>query len=462
MIVLGSSRGNPGQLASYLLSTGSKNEQAEVLENSYGISSSLEDALHDMNELGQLTQGSKFLYHAQIRAHPVYQMKPEQWTIAADVLEEKLGLQGHPRVLVQHKMRNGTTHLHVVHARTDVENEKLVSDSWNYPKHEEVSLELEKRFGHELVPGVFAKRDSSKPRPTRAISYEEWQQAERKGVHPQERKDLIERLYKATDNGEAFRHAIEEEGFILAHGIQTDYILVDKFGDHHGLARQLPREIKIKHIREKFRDMDVTTLPHIDDAKRQMETHARLLYAKERKSLEQEWKDQATGGTEAREKASEARKASLDKHTREIDRHLKQARQKIKGYKAALQEELKTHKSAIGKERASIKATQEARGWLRNTLAHWFGVIKAEQERIALLEQNYRDMVQKQKDRFKEYQHNEQESFNNRRKDLFNTRLDEERSIRRDFTPKQAPEPTKEPESPARPEQDYDGPEQER
>lgn len=60
---------------------------------------------------------------------------PQQWERTADVLEEELGLQGHPRAIVLHE-KDGRVHVHVVWQRTDIETMTLVSDSWNYLAHE--------------------------------------------------------------------------------------------------------------------------------------------------------------------------------------------------------------------------------------------------------------------------------------------------------------------------------------
>ena len=79
-------------------------------------------------------------------------LTPEQRLRAVDVLEEKLGFQGQSRVVVMHD-KHGRAHLHVVWCRMDYDTGTLRSDSQNYLKHEKASLQLEREFGHEIVPG---------------------------------------------------------------------------------------------------------------------------------------------------------------------------------------------------------------------------------------------------------------------------------------------------------------------
>ena len=109
-------------------------------------------------------QGEYGLYHAQISPAPKYAptMTPEQWKRAADILGEELGLQDQPRALVLHAGKDDRPHLHVVWSRTDIDEMKLRSDSFNYQAHERASHRMELEFGQEFVPGKHAKRDREK------------------------------------------------------------------------------------------------------------------------------------------------------------------------------------------------------------------------------------------------------------------------------------------------------------
>src|SRR5579863_7149168 len=164
MIAKGASRNNPRQLAVYLMrveryDTG---EPVQLLELQSGWSSSLDpdagrpritsrliEAFRDWQLLTEGTkQGRDGLYHAEIspEAHYADAMTPEQWKRAADILGEELGLQGQPRAVVLHGGTDGRKHLHVVWARTDVDEMKLISDSYNFVAHEKASHRMELEF----------------------------------------------------------------------------------------------------------------------------------------------------------------------------------------------------------------------------------------------------------------------------------------------------------------------------
>lgn len=263
MIIKGSSRGNPTQLTRHLLRTDT-NERVTVLEVQ-NPSGSLAEALDDWQLLAGLTRGQKGLYHANIDPDARYAMTPEQWQRAADVLEEELGFKGQPRAIVMHE-KHGRQHIHVVWQRTDIEREILLTDSHNYKAHERASAQLEKEFGHENVPGAHQKRDRSKPRLREAFNHAEWQQAERTGKDPRARKAEITALYNAADNAQAFRAALDQNGYQLAQGDRRAYVLVDRAGEVYSLARNIAGA-RTKEIKERLSAIDIGSLPTVEEAR---------------------------------------------------------------------------------------------------------------------------------------------------------------------------------------------------
>jgi hypothetical protein len=251
MIVKGSSRGGASQLGPYLLST-AKNERAVLLELKSPVND-LTQSLEDWQTLADGTQqGKKGLYHAQIAPHGRYEMTLEQWMRCVDLLEQALGLTGQPRAVVLHE-KDGKEHLHVVWQRTDLETMKFISDSQNYAAHERVSQILEQEFGHEPVPGKHAKREQ-KPvdEQTRARDLQ--------------MKETVTRLYQQSDSAQAFKTALEEEGYILAKGDRRPHIVVDADGKEHSLYRCLP-DLTPKEIRAFMAPIDRNTLPTAEEAK---------------------------------------------------------------------------------------------------------------------------------------------------------------------------------------------------
>ena len=137
MIIKGGSRAAPGPLA-WHLQRRDTNEKVEILELQ-SPAPSLGEAFRDWQILSEGTRGFKGLYHANIDPAKDYTMTRDQWQRAVDVLEKELGLEGQPRAVVMHE-KYGREHIHVVWARTDIDEMVLRSDSQNYLAHERASL----------------------------------------------------------------------------------------------------------------------------------------------------------------------------------------------------------------------------------------------------------------------------------------------------------------------------------
>lgn len=273
MIIKGKSRAGPSQLARHLGRTDT-NERVAVLQlDSAGTP---EQAFRDWQTYTLATRGKLGLYHANIDPDAKYDMTPEQWMRAVDILEEELGLQGQPRAVVMHE-KHGRAHIHVVWARADMDAMRLRSDSNNYLAHERASLRMEQEFGHEHVPGKHAKRDREKQPefPRSEVSHDEWQQAERGGLGHRDRKAQVTALYEASDTGPAFKAALEDAGYMLARGDRRDFVILDADAKVHSLGRQLPG-VTAKDLRAFMADVDPEALPSVKDARAAIREAARI------------------------------------------------------------------------------------------------------------------------------------------------------------------------------------------
>ena len=259
MIIKGSSRSGSKQLATHL-QRADTNERVVVLELQSG-SSDLATTFRDWQTIAEGTRGSKGLYHVNIDPDARYTMTPAQWARAVEVLEKELGLEGQPRAVVLHE-KHGREHIHVVWARTDIDTMTMRSDSMNYVAHERASAALELEFGHEPVPGKHAKRDREKQPefPKADMHHDEWQQAERAGISIEERRAQVAALHRASDNGLAFKAALEEAGYVLAQGDRRNFVIVDQHGEIHSLGRQL-KGVTAPQLREFMTDVDRAQLP---------------------------------------------------------------------------------------------------------------------------------------------------------------------------------------------------------
>jgi hypothetical protein len=284
MIIKGGSRAAPGQLA-WHLQRRDTNERVEILELQ-SPAPDLAEAFRDWQILSEGTRGTKGLYHANIDPAKDYTMTRDQWQRAVDVLEKELGFEGQPRAVVMHE-KYGREHIHVVWARTDIDQMVLRSDSQNYLAHERASQALEEEFGHEHVPGKHAKRDRDKQPefPNAVANQAEWQQGERTGIDAATRKDQITALKQACDNGQAFKTALEEQGYILAKGDRRDFVIVDETGSIHSLGRQI-QGMKAAELRAFMKDVDRETLPTAAQATELQRQHKEEIRQEERQQQE--------------------------------------------------------------------------------------------------------------------------------------------------------------------------------
>jgi hypothetical protein len=263
MIIKGKSRSGPAALAKHLLNA-EANEQVTVLDISGTVSKDLRGALIEMDAYALGTRCVKPLYHAAISPEPPHKLTARQRAIAVNTLELELGLWGHSRAIVIHE-KHGREHIHVVWSRIDTDRMRSVSDSHNYRQHELVARKLERQFSHERVQGAHVERDGV-DRPDRTPSRAELRQEERTGIKGEDVKEEITEAFKASDTGAAFQVAIEDRGYLLAKGDRRDFVIVDRAGGIHSLARRIDG-VKAAHLREFMSDIDRANLPGAEQAR---------------------------------------------------------------------------------------------------------------------------------------------------------------------------------------------------
>ena len=264
MVIKGSARGGPAKLADHLKRTDT-NEKMRVTEIRGVAAKDIDGALREMDALGAGLNTPRTLYHASINTPAHERMTPEQKAAAIDRLEERLGLSGQPRVVVEHTKKD-RDHIHIVWSRTDLDHMRAIRCDHNYRTHETVARELEREFGHARVQGAHAERDG-KARPDRTPGHDEMQQAERSGMTPQQAKAWVTKTWRATDSGKAFKSAIEGQGWILARGDRRDFVLLDPAGNVHGLTRRV-EGATAADIRARMADVDREALPTVAKARK--------------------------------------------------------------------------------------------------------------------------------------------------------------------------------------------------
>lgn len=270
MVIKGSARGGAASLAKHLERTDT-NEKMELRELRGVVAENLADALLEMEAVAAGARTKRHFYHASLNTRADEILTPEQERRALDRLEEELGLQDQARAVVAH-VKEGRAHLHVVWSRIDLETMKAIPDAHNYRRHELVARALEREFGHARVQGAHIEREGV-VRPERTPTHAEMQQAERTGLTPQEAKAEITALWQRTDDGKSFAAALDENGWMLARGDRRDFVVVDRHGEPHSLARRV-EGAKAADIRERLADLDRDALPSVAEARAMQEERA--------------------------------------------------------------------------------------------------------------------------------------------------------------------------------------------
>ena len=128
-----------------------------------------------------------------------------------------------------------------------------------------LARELAMEFGLPLPEGLATDRGAERQR-KKDMTLAEKSQAEETGVTPRQRKEEITAAYRRSDSAEAFRAALKEKGYILAKGDKRGFVVVDRFGKVHSLARQIDG-MRTRELEAKLAPLAEGQVPTVDEAK---------------------------------------------------------------------------------------------------------------------------------------------------------------------------------------------------
>lgn len=230
MILNGSQRGGARDLAVHLLKP--ENEHVEVHEIRGFVAGSLAGALREAEAISRGTQCRKFLYSLSLSPPERENVPVSVFEDAITRIEEKLGLVDHPRVVVFHE-KQGRRHAHCVWSRINAETMTAVRMSHDRPKLTDISRELYFEHGWKMPQGLID------PELRNPLNFDrhEWFKAKRTGRDPRDIKAAFRQCWAASDSGRAFRHALEQRGYFLAHGDRRAVVAIDLDGEVYAVAR---------------------------------------------------------------------------------------------------------------------------------------------------------------------------------------------------------------------------------
>ena len=244
MILKASKRGGARQMARHLMN-GEKNEHVTVHEISGFVSNKVDEALEEIYAISRGTRCSRFMFSLSLNPPQNEDVSIKDFDDALERIEEKLGLQNQPRVVVFHE-KNGRRHCHCVWSRIDAEKMKAIDQPYFKNKLKDVSKELYLDHGWQLPQGFINRSFKSPLNFTR----QEWQQAERTGQNPKTIKAALQECWATSTDKTSFKDALKDRGYFLAKGDRRGFVVVDIHGEVYSLPRQLT--VKKKEIEKRI------------------------------------------------------------------------------------------------------------------------------------------------------------------------------------------------------------------
>lgn len=257
MILKGSQRAGGTNLAVHLMRS-DENEHVEVHEIRGFASSSVRGAFQEAEAISLATKCRQYLFSLSLSPPESAQVPISVFEAAIDRIEQKLGLEDQPRVIVFHE-KEGRRHCHCVWSRID--GDTLTARPLPYFKNRltEISRDLYLENEWKMPKGLMRSQARSPANFTLA----EWQQAKRRGVDPRWTKDVLAECWAVSDSKAAFERCLQERGYVLARGDRRGFVAVDYQGEIHSLSRALA--LKTKQLAAKLGDHDA--LPDTSQAR---------------------------------------------------------------------------------------------------------------------------------------------------------------------------------------------------
>jgi len=238
MILKGSQRGGPRQLAAHLLND-RDNDHITIQDIRGFVSGDLYGAMAETVAISKGTRCRQPVFSLSLNPPKDAKATVGDLVDAAERAETALGLQGQPRAIVIHE-KNGRQHAHVVWSRIDVESMKAINLPHFKNRLKQLSKELYLEHEWTLPEG---HRENGWKNPLN-FTLAEWQQAKRIDLDPREIKQVFQNAWQASDNLASFKAALEHHGFYLAKGDRRGLVALDLNGEVLSVARWTGQKTK--------------------------------------------------------------------------------------------------------------------------------------------------------------------------------------------------------------------------
>jgi hypothetical protein len=246
MILKASQRSGAKQLGVHLLRT-DENEHVELHEISGFVSETLQGAMNEAYALSKGTKCKQFLFSVSLNPPAHESVRVEVFEKAIKDIEERLGLQGQPRIIVFHE-KEGRRHAHAVWSRIDADTMTAKHLPFFKTKLNELAKQLYLDNCWAMPKGF----ENPKLRDPTSFTLKAWQQAKRVGLDPRELKSAVQDCWKRSDGATAFANALEERGLYLARGDRRGHVVLTLDGEPFALSRLI--DGKTKEVNAKLGD----------------------------------------------------------------------------------------------------------------------------------------------------------------------------------------------------------------
>lgn len=397
MIIKSSQRAGHAELAAHLVKAKDIDgtPQTVTVSGSRDLVSNdnVHTALRDMEILAMASQRCrKDLYH--ISMNPDQVMTDEDWQLAWDAYEKEFGLSHLPYIEVTHdKGEHRQPHKHRVYERVDIDTGKAVQLSHTRIRNEKVARTVEFELGHKLTVGkhnrtvirqftddgrediiawMQAGHAHDCSRPAANQNHADVQMEKRTSLPMQQVQADLQECYAASSDGERFRAAIAEKGYLLAKGDKRDYVIVDWIGGLHSPRRRLG--IKAKELKERWADLDRQQLDSVDETLRLLKAQWTAAASAATTGVEED-SVTAADASSGRRVANDDRKplSQLKEDASAIEKEITELQEQLNEHNAETANQWQRHmrepESESGKPRRSVNETGPAprRGRFSNT-----------------------------------------------------------------------------------------------
>jgi hypothetical protein len=251
---------------------GQENEKIIVREV-WGFATKDPDEALEMIELSAKgTRCKKPLYSVKINPSPDRFWTKEEVLRALQLLEENLGLTGHPRVVIEHK-KHGRIHYHALWSRFHPDGGPAKNMGNDYAIHQKTQRQLEKEF--KLRPMMARGRD-----------FRQWEVewAKRYGFDIFALRKEITKDFNSVKTGQEFMAALKTKGCVLCRGDKSQFVLILSWGQHKALSSMIYGRPPKAVLRRAFADIDIVMLPTVAEGKAQVKAALPKIKRKSRRA----------------------------------------------------------------------------------------------------------------------------------------------------------------------------------